>query len=182
MKKVLSIVLAMLFVMSVPIFASAETTTPDEIPADVYQQYVDETPEGYYLAEVKKIVEDEDWYRIEALYLPLVQTRAADISGTKYVDVYYSGIGVNIMRYLLSATFRVKYDGSLPECISFAHQRTYKYDNPGALTFDVTSERRELGAGYAALIVTFDAYWDGSYTQTESYRNTIACDQYGEIY
>lgn len=187
MKKLLSLVVVLLLLLSFSTVSFADTTVTDnsvcDIPVAVRQEFIDDAPEGKYLASIVRTDVTEDIYKVEGVYLPLVQTASTNVSGSKYVNYYYRGLDVNIMRYRLDATFSVSYDGvTQPPCVSFSHAKVYQYNNTSGYTFSVTSERRIISDGVASLVVTFNVYWNGSLVETgASDTNYIACDSYGNF-
>lgn len=186
MKKLLSFILAMVLMLALSAVAFADTGTVTdnataEVPVSVRQEFIDETPLGTYLADVKYVQIDDEYFAYEALYLPLVQSRSSTTSGYKYVDVNYSGLGVSVMRYYLQGSFT--YDGTTSSCTSITRSLQYKYDNPGGYTFTITRDTPSKSGNQGYVDLVYNAYWNGSYVRTVSnFKPTIACDEYGNVY
>lgn len=187
MKKLLSFILAMVLMLALSAVAFADTGTVTdnataEVPVSVRQEFIDETPLGTYLADVKYVQINDEYFAYEALYLPLVQSRSSTVSGSKYVKVYFDELyPAHIMYYYLTGSFT--YDGTTSSCTSITRSLQYKYDNPGGYTFTITRDtpRKSGNQGYVDLV--YNAYWNGSYVRTVSnFKPTISCDEYGNVY
>ena len=173
--------MAIIMILSISAVAMADTvdnhalTVQEGIPAEVYQEFIDDTPEGMYLSDVVRTVVDENVTVIRALYLPLIQPRGTSEYGQEYANYYYGNI--RAFRYLLAGYFDVTYTaGSQPECTSFAYQKVNHYSNPSGYTFEITDERTVKGWGSASLTVSFIPYG----TET-SVIHHLVCDSEGVI-
>lgn len=190
MKKLLSLTLALVLVLSLSALAFADTApivdnAIADVPVNIRQEFIDEAPEGHYLAGVKYVPIDDEFYKYEAIYLPLVQTAATTVRGSKYIKLYFSGLpNINIMYYRLDGTFSVPFDGSAATCVSFEHSQQYVYDNSinHGYHFRVTNHVKSYYGEAGRLTVYFDYYWDGEKRGSSSDYDSIACNPYGEIY
>lgn len=187
MKKVLSFALSLIMVLVLSSVAFADSVSivdnaTSVVPVSIRQEFIDETPEGHYLADVKYVRIDDDFFQYEGVYLPLVQPRYQLIEGTKYVKVYYDALyPAHIMYYRLEGTFR--YDGSSSACIDLDFYRQYTYNNPGGYTFVVTTEEARYNGNQGYVNLVFKVYSGNNHIDTISnVRPTIACDIYGNIY
>ncbi|MBR4889352.1 MAG: hypothetical protein IKU17_09430 [Clostridia bacterium] len=190
MKKTLSVILALILISSLSTMAFADATTITDnataiIPVSIRQEFIDETPEGQYLADIKYVPINDDFYQYEALYLPINPTHRATIEGSKYVRVYHSSLGTHIMYYYLYGTFT--YDGTTATCTSFAYNRQYLYGSgeptgDTVYTYVIRSEDgyRQAERGYVRVV--YAVYGSGQYVETVVATPTIACEPYGEIY
>lgn len=183
MKRTLSIILAMVLVLSMSAMAFADTTPIAEIPADTMQAFIDDTPEGHYLAGTNVIPIDEQLTAYEAVYLPIVRPRYASVTGQKTVYVYEGLIGANIVRSDLTGTFN--HDGRTAVCTNITANTVLLHPSYAGYTFQITNKTPRLNGdqGYVDLVYKVYSGYSSVVVKTVSnIKPTIACNPDGTIY
>lgn len=182
-KKLLSAIMALILILSMSAMAFADTVPITEgIPADTMQAFIDDTPEGYYLAGTTIVPIDEDFTAYEAVYKPLVQPRYSLVTDSKTVYVRYAPIAANVIRSDLTGTFR--YDGSTSACISASADTYLLHEGEFAgYTFEITRETIRYNGDQGYVDLVYKVYANGAlYATVSNYKPTIACDPYGNVY
>ncbi|MBR4887692.1 MAG: hypothetical protein IKU17_00950, partial [Clostridia bacterium] len=177
-----SLTLALVLVLSLSALAFADTAPTAEIPADTMQAFIDDTPEGYYLAGTKVVPINDDFTAYEAIYKPLIEPRASTTSGSKVVYVEYKPISANVIKSSLMASF--SYDGSTSTCTSVTASTSRLNGGvfPGYTISIVNSSTYRSGNhGYVDLVYNV-LVGSAVYDTISNVKPTIACDPYGNIY
>ena len=174
--------MALVLALSMSAMAFADTAPTAEIPADTMQAFIDDTPEGYYLAGTNVVPIDDEFTAFEAVYKPLIEPRYSLVTDYKTVYVYNEIIAANVVRSHLEGTFQ--YDGVTATCTKVLASTNVLNNGvfPG-YTIEITRQTptRSGNHGYVDLIYNMCV---GSvvYRTISNYKPTIACDPYGNVY
>lgn len=180
-KRLLSVLLAMIMVLSLSAIAFADT--PNDIPAEMYQKCVDDIPEGHYLADViMRTEEDGVTTTVEALYLPI--SRASTGTLTNNIYAYYTSKNagtIHVLTYKMYGSFT--YDGSTVSVNSASTicNRTYQCGNVDGYTVSPSTPNRTISGGTLRYTINYSMYYYGSLEDSGSTYGAIICDRYGNI-
>lgn len=182
MKRTLSTLLALVLILSMSAMAFADTTPTAEIPVDTMQAFIDDTPEGFYLAGTKVVPIDDDFTAYEAIYKPLIEPRASTTSGSKVVYVRYEPLNARVIKSSLMASF--SYDGSTSTCTSVtASTATLNGGVFPGYTIRITNSSTYRSGNHGYVDLVYQALVGSVVHETVSnYKPTIACDPYGNVY
>lgn len=175
MKKVVSIFLVLMLTLALSGMVFADV--PDGITAEMYQQCVDDTPEGCYLASVNWTV-DGNVTNVEALYMPLTR---ATVYPSKVISLWYES-SVVVLQYTLSGV--VNCDGTTATVNVSSCTKTYEIDD-GQYSVDTTPAVKQASSGNPAVIkgyFYFDVYEYGVYQEHYERTGTLYCDAYGNYW
>ena len=181
MKRTLSVIFALVLVLSMSAIAFADTTPTAEIPADTMQAFIDDTPEGYYLAGTNVVPINDDFTAYEAIYKPLVQPRYSTVTDTKGVYVWCDLVDDYVIYSQLTGTFR--YDGYTSTCTKVTANTYLLYSSHSGYTFNIANQTVGYNGDQGYVDLIYDIYLNGYHMyRISNYKPTIACDPYGNVY
>jgi len=179
-RRILSVLLAVVMLFSLSAVAFADTT--NDIPVEMYQKCIDDTPEGHYLADVILHTEEDGvTTTLEALYLPVSRTRTGQLSTNIYV--YYTTMQnkgtIHVLTYHVTANF--EFNGTSVSLVSSTCGKTYQCGNIEGYTVSPNTPVKQYGSGILKYNISYSAYYNGAFEKSGSTYGGITCDQYGNI-